>query len=86
MLEELKKYLRIDGSEDDVTLTLLLEAAEEYLSNAGVPESESKLYKLAVLLYVALHYENRDPSQKMDKLNFAFQGIILQLKEWGENE
>ncbi|WP_328699972.1 head-tail connector protein [Chengkuizengella marina] len=86
MIEELKEYLRIDGSEDDVILTLLLDAAKEYLSNAGVLESESKLYKLAVLLYVTLHYENRDPSQKMDKLNFALQSIILQLKEWGEEE
>ncbi|MED0649760.1 head-tail connector protein [Aeribacillus pallidus] len=82
-LEELKKYLRIDGSEDDDILTLLIDGAREYLKNAGVPESESKLYKLAVMLYVSLHYENRDPSVKIDKLNFAFESIVLQLKEYG---
>ncbi|WP_328699976.1 head-tail connector protein [Chengkuizengella marina] len=86
MLEQLKEYLRIDGSEDDVILTLLLDAAIEFLVKAGVPETESNLYKLAVMLYVTLHYENRDPSQSIEKLNFAFQSIILQLKEWGEDE
>lgn len=79
-LEELKGYLRIDGSEDDIVLTLLVEAAKEYLVNAGVKEDTSSLYKLAVMLYVALHYENRDPSVKIEKFNFALESIILQLK------
>ncbi|BAD74817.1 MULTISPECIES: head-tail connector protein [Geobacillus] len=82
-LNEVKNYLRIDGSEDDAILTLLIDGAKEYLKNAGVPESDSALYKLAVMLYVALHYENRDPSAKMDKLNFAFESIVLQLKDYG---
>lgn len=81
-LGDLKTYLRIDGSEDDVVLTLLIDAAKEYLSNAGVPESEGKLYKVAVMLYVALHYENRDPSMKIEKFNFALESIILQLKSY----
>ncbi|MCP1355464.1 head-tail connector protein [Aneurinibacillus migulanus] len=81
-LDGLKTYLRIDGSEDDVVLTLLIDAAKEYLSNAGVPESESKLYKIAIMLYVALHYENRDPSMKIEKFNFALESIILQLKSY----
>ncbi|MBN2909151.1 phage gp6-like head-tail connector protein [Polycladomyces sp. WAk] len=80
-LDELKTYLRIDGSQDDGILALLIDSAKEYLANAGVPESDSKLYKLAVMLYVALHYENRDPSAKMDKFNFALESIILQLKD-----
>lgn len=37
-------------------------------------------YNLAVMLYVALHYENRDPAQKMDRFSFALESIILQLK------
>jgi uncharacterized phage protein (predicted DNA packaging) len=85
-LDELKNYLRIDGSEDDALLTLLVDSAKEYLQNAGVPESDSAQYKLAVMLYVALHYENRDPSAKMDKMNFAFESIILQLKDYGGTE
>lgn len=81
-LEELKTYLRIDGSEDDSILTLLLAAAGEYLKNAGVPDSNvtSASYKLAIMLYVALHYENRDPSVKLERFSFALESIILQLK------
>jgi uncharacterized phage protein (predicted DNA packaging) len=81
-LEELKNYLRIDVSEDDGLLTLLVDAAKRYLSNAGVEESDESLYKLAVMLYVAMHYENRDPSTKMDAFNFALEGIIHQLKSY----
>ncbi|MBA4543850.1 phage gp6-like head-tail connector protein [Thermoactinomyces daqus] len=81
-LDELKNYLRIDGSEDDSFLTLLIDSAKEYLINAGVPESDSNLYKLAVMLYIAMQYENRDPSARMDGFNFALQSIILQLKDY----
>ncbi|WP_310191362.1 head-tail connector protein [Bacillus sp. 3255] len=80
-LGELKGYLRIDGSEDDLTLALLIEAAKEYLNKAGVVEQEGASYTLAIMLYVSLHYENRDPSMKIDKLNFSLESIILQLKD-----
>lgn len=81
-LHELKTYLRIDGSEDDKILALLIDAAKEYLKGAGVeePKEKSDLYKLAVMLHVALNYENRDPAQKIDRFNFALESIILQLK------
>lgn len=79
-LEELKNYLRIDESEDDGLLTLLVSSAKEYLASAGVPESDKNQYKLAVMLLVAMNYENRDPSTKIDTLNFALQSIIHQLK------
>lgn len=80
-LRELKGYLRIDGSEDDSNLALFVEAAKEYLTNAGVEEQDGARYKLAVMLYVSLHYENRDPSIKLEKLNFSLESLILQLKE-----
>lgn len=81
-LELLKKYLRIDGSEDDVILTLLMDAAEEYLADAGVPVTEkaSAKYKLAVMLHTAMNYENRNPAVKMQEFNKAFESIIWQLK------
>ncbi|MBT2647195.1 head-tail connector protein [Peribacillus frigoritolerans] len=81
-LSEVKEYLRIDGNEDDVLISLLMEAAKEYLSNAGVTVQGSALYNLAVMLYVTLQYENRDPGQKIEKANYAFQSIILQLKTY----
>jgi len=88
-LDEVKTYLRIDGSEDDAILALLMNSAKEYLANSGIPKpeqgSESPLYNLAVMLYVALHYENRDPAARMDKFSFALESIILQLKNYGES-
>ncbi|PJN90984.1 head-tail connector protein [Bacillus sp. mrc49] len=81
-LSEVKEYLRIDGNEDDVLISLLMEAAKDYLSNAGVTERDSALYKVAVMLYVTLQYENRDPGQKIEKFNIAFQSIIMQLKTY----
>lgn len=80
-LDELKTYLRIDGSEDDDFLALLMDGAREFLANAGVPELDSKLYKLAVMLYVAMQYEHRDAGEAV-QLSPALQSIILQLKEF----
>ncbi|PWW37394.1 MULTISPECIES: head-tail connector protein [Paenibacillus] len=82
-LETLKKYLRIDGSEDDEILTLLVDVAKEYLNGAGVLESDKALYRLAIMMHVALNYENRNPAIKIESINFSLQSIILQLKEWG---
>lgn len=82
ILNELKDYLRIDGNEDDSILVLLIEAAREYLTDAGVPvecETMAK-YKLAVMLLVSLNYENRTPGLKIEKIDFSLQSIILQLK------
>ena len=80
MLELGKEWLRIDGSGDDVILAHLISAANEYLANAGVEESDSPLYELAVMLHVAMYYENRDPAVKIDGFNAALTSIILQLK------
>jgi uncharacterized phage protein (predicted DNA packaging) len=82
----LKNYLRIDGSEDDVILTLLVGAAKKDLKDSGCPDpvEEDERYDLAVMLYVSLHYENRDPSIKIEKLNTAYQSLILKLKNWSE--
>lgn len=87
-LDEVKKYLRIDGDEDDGILSLLISGAEEYLQDAGVPETakESARYNLAVMLYVAMYYENRDPGEPVEKFNFALESLILQLRAGGGNE
>lgn len=79
-LSELKTYLRIDGDEEDSFLVLLIEGAKEYLSNAGVVESDEKLYKLAVMMYVMAQYERFDDASGLNKLKDALTSIILQLK------
>jgi len=78
----LKTHLRIDGSEDDEYLVFLMSAAEEYLQEAGVPDEkkETAKYQQAVMLLVALNYENRNPGIKIEQANFSLTSIILQLK------
>lgn len=82
LLNVVKDYLRIDGSEDDSVLALLVDSAKDYLRDAGVPEDvdDTAKYKLAVMLLVALNYENRNPGAKIEKLSFGLESIILQLK------
>lgn len=82
-LGQMKTYLRVDGSEDDPILTLLISAAKEYLINAGIPEQESAQYTLAVWLYCAMHHEHRDPTKKVEKFSLSFEGVIQQLKAGG---
>ncbi|MGC3792040.1 head-tail connector protein [Priestia aryabhattai] len=78
-LEELKTYLRIDGSEDDIILTSFIAAADEYLLNAGVVLSQKNAsrYKIATLVLVTKMYENRDASAVSDK---SVQSLILQMR------
>ncbi|MEV3587688.1 head-tail connector protein [Paenibacillus larvae] len=78
-LEEVKEYLRIDDDAGDQTLSMILESAKEYLENAGVKESDHSLYKLAVMVWVAIYYEMDD--RTLDKLKQSLQTMILQLRE-----
>lgn len=75
-----KKYLRIDGSEDDEVLALLISSAEMDLEDSGVPKSDDPRYDVLVALHTALYSENRDPSIKIEKLNAAYQSLLLKLK------
>jgi hypothetical protein len=81
-LNELREYLRIDSGDDDLTLSLLVDAAKEYLSEAGVPDTKmgTARYKLAVFLFCAINYEHRDPAEKIEGFNFSLESLILQLK------
>ncbi|WP_074048668.1 head-tail connector protein [Paenibacillus ihumii] len=82
LLELTKAYLRIDGSEDDDVLALLVGAAEGYLANAGVkkpkPGEDSNLYNLAVCLRV--HRERARDEKEVERVERSLTGIILQLK------
>lgn len=79
-LAETKSYLRIEHDDEDALLSLLITAGEEYLFNAGVKRTDSRLFDLALMLYVGMHYENRDASQKTEGFSYALQSIILQIK------
>ena len=80
-IKELKDYLRISHNYEDALLTALYEAGTEYLTNAGVAESDAPLYRLARMLYAAIHYEHRDGSVKMEGFSRGLESIILQLAQ-----
>ncbi|MED4579019.1 head-tail connector protein [Bacillus atrophaeus] len=75
-LEETKEYLRIDGDEDDNLVSFFISAAEKHMENAGVKDTESDLYKMAAMIFVADSYENRSTANSGTKIA----GIILQLR------
>ncbi|EHI70262.1 head-tail connector protein [Streptococcus ictaluri] len=64
-LDEMKQYLRVDSSDDDILLLTLLESAEKLCVHvARLEENEVEVYqeelKTAVLYTVAYWYENRE--------------------------
>lgn len=70
-LEEIKAHLRLDGDEENVQLTLLSEAAEDYatqylgrslpwLDDEGAPAPVPASVRAALLLIVGDLYENRE--------------------------
>lgn len=70
LMAELKEYLRIDGEEEDTTLSLFLNAAKNVLRDADVSnpvnpyevvdgEDVHASYRLAVMMLSTHFYENR---------------------------
>lgn len=93
-LATLKTYLRIDGSEDDAILALLVEAAEGHLADAGVPKIDPSTvdadpdrvarymgrYELAKMQFCASNYEGRTATGKQERWSLGYQSMVLQLK------
>lgn len=84
-LEIVKNYLNVDFEDDDNLIKALIESGEEYLHNAGVEDTkkESKLYLLAISLFVHFHYIERERTFENNsnlKNNNSLQSIINQLK------
>ncbi|EPY2286637.1 head-tail connector protein [Clostridium sporogenes] len=89
-LDELKEYLRIDGEDEDTTLSSLLFAAKSYIKNGtGLEEDMIKndeileLYKLCLKLLISHWYENRvieTTGPNFHKLSFSVDSILIQLE------
>lgn len=93
-LTEIKNWLRIDGSEDDNVLALLINDAKGALADAGIPEIKEgqveadpdrvirymSSYQLAVMQYVAMNYENREAIGKAQQFHKGYQSRVLQLQ------
>lgn len=84
--EAFRQHAVIDGDASEAQLTLYLEAAQQYMKNAGVakPTVDDALYELAVYQLATYYYDNRGPAP-VGVVNQVpvqgLQGIIHQLKE-----
>ncbi|MFS0820763.1 head-tail connector protein [Bacillus sp. 1P02SD] len=87
-LQETKNWLRIDGSEEDALISLLIDAAEEYLKNATGRKFDSKnnQARLFCLVLVTDWYENRDliGAKVSEKVRFSIQSMMVQLQNMTE--
>jgi len=70
LLEELKEYLRMDGDDENRSLSTFLETAISYLKNSGVKQPDDYYlivdgkdifaqHRLAVMMLATHFYENR---------------------------
>ena len=92
LLDDLKEYLRIDGDDENSSLSSFITAAQIYLSNAGVqlPTEYYQIvegkdiyaqHRLAIHMLSAHYYESRlIVGQKNEVVPYGLQSIILQLK------
>ena len=81
MLDNIKDYMKIDSSDEDLVITALITSAETYLQNAGIKKDyQNELYNLAIKLLVIHWYENREIVGSANKLAFSLDNIITQLQ------
>lgn len=84
-VDEAKRYARIDGTEDDVEVADLIEAAEEYIEAATGKrvDNTSARAKLLCKVLVADWYENREllvRREHSDKYRPTIASLLAQLK------
>ena len=83
LFEFTKDMLGFYGAENNVVLSSLILAAEQYLNNAGVvapaaPEKQA-LYQVAVATHAKIIHDG-DPKGDLGR---ALTSIILQMKDYG---
>lgn len=82
-LAAVKRYMRVDGSDDDDVIAALYAAAVLYLQNAGVEalEENSDLYNLAVWGLTLYYYDHRDDVGSEANCPVGLRPVINQLKQ-----
>ncbi len=81
-LQETKQYLRVDGADDDLLITSLINAAETYLVNATGNNfnDTNSLAKLFCWVLVTDWYENREHvGRASDKVRPIVESMLAQL-------
>lgn len=81
MLEEVKDFLRIDGSEEDSFLASRIVSAKEYIKNATdvVVDESNDLHREVITYVVYIRYENvsyddyhRTLSSYLEQLKYSY--------------
>lgn len=94
LLEEFKEYLRVDGDDENSTLSTFLSTAKVVLENSGVSlpqdltevdedgEKKYPLHFLATITLASHYYENRQVASNVAQniVPFSVQHMILLLK------
>lgn len=83
-LETVKTYLRIDEEADDTIILLMIDAVEQYITDAvGNFDKTNPKTKMLFFLLMQEFYENRtlmQNSEREQKISHIAQSIILQLQ------
>lgn len=82
-LEEIKNFLKVDFGDDDSLITLEIEAAKEYITDAvGQYKESSARMNLLLLNIVSTLYENRvyTVQQANEKVQYSLSSMVLQLQ------
>lgn len=79
-LESCKKYMGVDFDYDDETIESLMETAVDYLTGAGIPESWSRKYELAVKRLTLHWYDSRNDIAADKPMPLGLRPLINQLK------
>lgn len=88
-LAEIKNYLRIDHSLDDVLIDTFKNAAESYIySSIEKQEVDDKRFDLAVLLLIGHFYNNRSATtnENIQNLPLGVTSLIHQLRGLGSDD
>lgn len=77
-LEEVKEWLRIDGTDDDITIQTLIGAAELRLKEGtGIEyDNTNELAKLFCLKCITDWYENRLPTNVIDNASISLITVL----------
>jgi len=83
-LDELKAFLKVDGTDLDVVLTGYMAAAEAYLTNAGVTtDYTNALYKTVVTVFCGTLLENPtllSVRGGIESIGITFNALVAQLR------
>ena len=85
-VDEVKAHLRIDQDEEDVYLESLIrqaQAAAEDYCRVSFEDEVPEPVRLAILLFVAFYYENRDLPDRTTSgtMRIAFQNLLYPYRD-----